>query len=176
MLSGCQTGGIPMPVQTSSLGPPISTPLNVAKFKADPCSVVTVEQLEAVGILGGKPLSDQPEHCTFTGLPKPDVFFYVQYEDSMQALYYRHVNGYFVGNHWEELTIKEYPAVIIDVDQRAPDESAGTQACTLNLGADAKTIIAIHVNTYVNDTGRWKDNACGAVKKVTELVIDNLRG
>ncbi|MFK0244932.1 hypothetical protein ACIQUM_09550 [Amycolatopsis azurea] len=63
------------------------------------------------------------------------------------------------GNHWEEVTINGYPAVIVDVGANIPSRR------------DDSTLVHIKADTW----GKLEADPCGAVKKVAEFVIDDLR-
>jgi hypothetical protein len=119
----------------------------------------------------------EKEYCMVTHTQNWDVLIYhdTAANDSIRDLYYRHSHGFYSGTHWEELSLKGYPTVIVEVLQSQPREGPASHSCTLKLGADDVTLITIHVNAYDQGAGPWKDNACGAARKVTESVIDNLR-
>ncbi|MEU3624949.1 DUF3558 domain-containing protein [Amycolatopsis coloradensis] len=179
VLAGCGTSPPPPPPEPSVSVPPIPAQLNGNKFIADPCSAITVEQLRSIGIGDGRHEQTRQGQCLIVLGRSVDVTtsWFPPLRESISTLYSGRALGRDVGNHWEELTINGYPAVIVDVEENIPSRrDEGPLACRLVLGVDDNTLVHIKTNTRGKpEAGPWQNDPCGAVKKIAEFVIDNLR-
>ncbi|WP_340682538.1 DUF3558 domain-containing protein [Amycolatopsis coloradensis] len=179
VLSGCGTSPPPSPPEPSVSVPPIPAPLNGAKFIADPCSAITVEQLQSIGFGEGRHEQTRDGQCLIVLGPSVDVTtsWFPPVRESIRTLYSDRALGRDTGNHWEEVTINGYPAVIVEIKENIPSRrDQGPLACRLALGVDDNTLVHIKANTWGKpEAGPWRADPCGAVKKIAEFVIDNLR-
>ncbi|MER6666027.1 DUF3558 domain-containing protein [Amycolatopsis japonica] len=180
VLAGCGTSPPPLPPEPSVSVPPIPAQLNGNKFIADPCSAITVEQLRSIGFGEGKHEQTRQGQCLIVLGRSVDVTtsWFPPLRESISTLYNDRARGRDTGNHWEELTINGYPAVIVDVKEYISTKRAeGPLACRLVLGVDDNTLVHIKTNTRGKpEAGFWQNDPCGAVTKIAEFVIDNLRG
>ncbi|MFK0249604.1 hypothetical protein ACIQUM_33310 [Amycolatopsis azurea] len=96
--------------------------------------------------------------------------------ETLDTLYADHANGKDTGNRWEEQTIKGYPAVIVWAEENVPGrQDKGPLACRLALGLDVRTLMYVGTNIDERaEAGPWQYDPCGATKKITEFVIENL--
>ncbi|WP_410663729.1 DUF3558 domain-containing protein [Amycolatopsis sp. lyj-84] len=179
LLAGCGTNPPAPPPGPSVLVPPIPAPLNGAKFVADPCAAITVDQLQSIGFGDGRHEQTREGQCLIVFGPSVDVTtsWFPPIRESISTLYSDRAQGRDTGNHWEEVTINGYPAVIVDVEENIPSRrDKGPKACRLALGVDDSTLVHIKTNTREKpEAGPWQADPCGAVKKIAEFVIDNLR-
>lgn len=174
----CSPSPPPTPAEPSVSVPPIpGTGLaGAARFRADPCVAVSVEQLNSLGFAGGDRSTDGGRCITKFG-PVASVDT-VNRGNSLTSLYLEHARGHDTGNHWEPITVDTiHPAVIVAVDDNVPSEQAdGPLGCTLALAADNTTLIYITAATYDKpETGPWQHDPCGAAQKIAELAVHNLR-
>ncbi|EMD23229.1 DUF3558 domain-containing protein [Amycolatopsis azurea] len=179
VLAGCGTSPPPRPPAPSVSVPPIPAQLNGNKFIADPCSAITVDQLQSIGFGDGRHEQTREGQCLIVFGSSVDVTtsWFPPLRTSISTLYRDRVIGRDTGNHWEEVTINGYPAVIVDVEANIPSRrDKGPLACRLVLGVDDSTLVHIKANTWGKiEAGPWQADPCGAVKKIAEFVIDNLR-
>lgn len=179
-LTGCGIGPQPPPSSETKIpSPSIPSPLNSAKVTADPCTALRVDQLTYLGFAPATSVPERVGACYLeTGKTSGvRIYFNTAYRESLAMLYGRHAQGLDTGNHWEELTISGYPAVVVEVEENTPDHrDKGPLSCTLALGVDDTLMVSIRTNTYENaSAGPWRYDPCGATKKIAELVVDNLR-
>ncbi|GAB3165237.1 hypothetical protein GCM10027258_87810 [Amycolatopsis stemonae] len=177
LTTSCSPGPPPGPAEPSVSVPPIpGTGLaGAARFRADPCAAVTVEQLNGLGFTGGHRTTDGNRCVTRFG-PVAGVDT-VNRGNSLHTLYLEHARGHDTGNHWEPVTIDTtYPAVIVAIDDNVPGKQAdGPLGCTLALAADETTLVYITAATYDKpETGPWHHDPCGAARKIAELTVHNL--
>ncbi|MCR6483446.1 DUF3558 domain-containing protein [Amycolatopsis sp. OK19-0408] len=178
VITSCSPSPPPAPTEPSMDVPPIpGTGLaGTARFRADPCSAVTVEQLNSLGFTGGDRSVDGNRCVTKFG-PVASVDT-VNRDNSLRTLYLEHARGHDTGNHWEPITIDTvHPAVIVTVDDNVPSKQAdGPLGCTLALAADDSTLIYITAATYDKpEAGPWQHDPCGAAQKIAEVAARNLR-
>jgi hypothetical protein len=158
--------------------PRIPAPLNGAKFKADPCTAFSPAQLDDLGFKFGEQ-QEKPDgnSCYITLRPGIAVGAtrISAIPESLATLYRDNARGFEAGgNHWEEVTVAGYPAVIVDI--RVDGKSRQPESCRLALGVDETTLVTLRLNTHgVPEAGPWKYDPCGAAKKLGEVVVDNLR-
>jgi len=177
LTASCSPSPPPPPAEPSVSVPPIpGTGLGgTSRFQADPCTAVTVEQLNDLGFTGGDRSSDGHRCVTKFG-PVAGVDTWSP-GDSLRTLYLEHARGHDTGNHWEPITIDTvHPAVIVAIDENVPSKQAdGPLGCTLALAADNNTLIYINAATYGKaEAGPWLHDPCGAAQKVAELAVHNL--
>lgn len=179
-LAGCGTSPSTPPPEPLVAVPPIPAPLNGAKFIADPCTAITVEQLQSIGFVDGSRQTSRDGQCLIAFGPSVDVTasWLPPLRESISMLYRNHAQGRYTGTHWEEATLNGYPAVIVEVEENVPSRrDKGPLACKLALGVDDSTLVYLEANTREKaEAGPWQNDPCGAVKKIAEIVIDNLRG
>nr|WP_246481208.1 DUF3558 domain-containing protein [Amycolatopsis umgeniensis] len=179
VMAGCGTSPPPPPPGPSASVPPIPAQLNGNKFIADPCSAITVEQLRSIGFGEGRHEQTRQGQCLIVLGRSVDVTtsWFPPLRESISTLYSGRAQGRDAGNHWEEMTINGYPAVIVDVEENIPSRrDEGPLACRLVLGVDDNTLVHIKANTRGKpEAGPWLNDPCGAVKKMAEFVIGNLR-
>ncbi len=98
-------------------------------------------------------------------------------KQNLRTLYTSHARGLDTGNRWEELAVSGYPAMTVQVEDNLPSrQDKGPLACTLALGVDDNTLVKVRADTRENDeAGPWQNDLCGAVKKIAEFVVENLR-
>jgi hypothetical protein len=178
LIAGCSPNPPPAPPDPSVSVPPIpGTGLaGATRFQADPCTAVSVEQLNDLGFAGGDRSVDGQGCVTKFG-PVATVDT-VNRGNSLKTLYLEHTQGHDTGNHWEPITVDTiYPAVIVAVDDNVPSKQAdGPLGCTLALAADNTTLIYITAATYAKpETGPWQHDPCGAAQKIAELAVQNLK-
>jgi hypothetical protein len=178
-LAGC-SGGTPTTPQPSTTvsSPPIPSALNGAKFTTDPCTAMTSEQLTSIGFTSPTQSQGREGECyvklgTTSGV---SISWNPTLHDSLNSLYSRHIQGLDTGNHWEELTVDGYPAVLVAIEENVPSRRAdGPLSCSLALGIDQATLVTIKVNTYEDTaTGPWQHDPCGATKKIAQFTVANL--
>ncbi|WP_086846658.1 DUF3558 family protein [Amycolatopsis kentuckyensis] len=177
LATGCTPSPPPRPADPQVSVPPIpGTGLpGAARFRADPCAAITVEQLDSLGFTGGDRSVDG-QRCVTTFGPVAQVITSNR-GNSLRTLYLEHARGHDTGNHWEPTTIDTiHPAVIVAIDDNIPSKQAeGPLGCTLALAADNTTLVYITAATYGKpETGPWQHDPCGATQKIAELVIHNL--
>lgn len=176
--TSCSPGAPPAPAEPSVSVPPIpGTGLaGAARFRADPCAAVTIEQLTSLGFTGGDRSVDGNRCVTkFGAVASVDT---ANRGNSLKTLYLEHARGHDTGNHWEPITVDTiHPAVIVTVDDNIPGKQAdGLLGCTLALAADTTTLIYITAATYEKpETGPWQHDPCGAAQKIAELTVHNLK-
>ncbi|MFC3450739.1 DUF3558 domain-containing protein [Amycolatopsis speibonae] len=180
VLAGCETSPPPPPPEPSVSVPPLPAQLNGAKFKADPCTAITVEQLQGIGFSdNGTVQRGQDGKCliAFGRLVEVTALWYPVLPENIGTLYRDHARGRHSSKNWEEVTINGYPAVIVEVQENIPTrKDNGPRACRLALGVDDSTLVYIGANTQERpEAGPWRNDPCGAAKKISEFVIDNLR-
>lgn len=181
-LGGCHGAPGPTPVGPFEPGPsvsvpPIPVPLNGAKFKADPCTAFSPAQLNNLGFETGKQTKEPDGNSCYITL-RPGITVRASrisaIPESLATLYRDRARGFDTrGNHWEEVTVAGYPAVIVDI--QVDITSHLPETCRLALGADDSTLITLTVGAGIPEAGPWKDDPCGAAKKLAEVVVDNLR-
>jgi hypothetical protein len=178
LIAGCSPSPPPAPPEPSVSVPPIpGTGLaGASRFRADPCAVVSVEQLDSLGFTGGDRSVDGSRCVTkFGAVAGVDT---VNRGNSLKTLYLEHARGHDTGNHWEPITVDTiYPAVIVGIDDNVPSKQAdGPLGCTLALAADNTTLIYITAATYTKpETGPWQHDPCGAAQKIAEFAVHNLK-
>ncbi|GAA4529374.1 DUF3558 domain-containing protein [Amycolatopsis samaneae] len=162
--------------------PPIPAPLNGEKFIADPCTAITVQQLNDIGFSGGTQERDPGgTRCDikFGNLARVGAWRSQGFRETLRFLYTEHAKGHGAGinNRWDELIVNGYPGVIVRVEDNIPShKDKGPVSCTLALGIDNDTLIYLNAATYESpQAGPWRYDPCGATKKVAELAITNLR-
>ncbi|MEV6912130.1 DUF3558 domain-containing protein [Amycolatopsis sp. NPDC051071] len=181
VVAGCGTSPPPRPPEPSVSVPPIPAQLNGAKFKADPCTAVTVQQLQSIGFAdNGTVQRDRDGKCliAFGRVVEVTALWHPVLEDNISTLYRDHATGRHNPKNWEEVTINGYPAVITEIEENIPTkQDEGPLACRLALGVDDTTLVYVGAETLGREeAGPWKNDPCGAAKKISEIVIDNLRG
>ncbi|MFC9250073.1 DUF3558 domain-containing protein [Amycolatopsis thailandensis] len=180
VLAGCGTSPPPPPPGPSVSVPPIPAQLNGAKFKADPCTAITGEQLQNIGFVGnGTAQRGRDGECfiAFGRSVEVTASWQPVLEDNISTLYRDHARGHHNPKNWEEVTINGYPGVITEIEENIPTKKdEGPLACKLALGVDDSTLVYVGANTRGRaEAGPWQNDPCGAVKKIAEFVIDNLR-
>ena len=182
-LAGCGTSPPPTPPKPSVSVPPIPAQLNGAKFKADPCTAITVEQLQSIGFSeNGTQQRGRDGECfvAFGKSVEVTASWHPVLEDSnnISTLYRDHASGRHNPKNWEEVTINGYPGVITEIEENVlTKQDEGPLACRLALGVDDTTLVYVGANTRGRaEAGPWKNDPCGAAKKISEFVLDNLRG
>ncbi|WP_410654580.1 DUF3558 domain-containing protein [Amycolatopsis sp. lyj-112] len=178
-LSGC---GTPAPGPSSP--PPVSVPsipapLDGAGFLADPCTAITVEQVESMGFTDGRRGNGRAGECLLGFGPTVEVTvsWLTPLRESIGSLYRDHATGRDIGNRWEELAIQGYPAVVVRAEENiARRQHEGPLACKLALGVDDDTLVYVGANTRGRaEAGPWQYDSCGAAEKIAGFVIENLR-
>lgn len=178
-LTGCRGLSGPRPI-TNPAAPSVSVPLipaplDGAKFKADLCTAFSPEELRGLGFDPGEPSHSNRETCTYsrTGVVV-GASLNLRPPANLRALYQDHAQGYATaGNHWEEVTVAGYPAVIVDIQLDPTSQQVG--GCKLALGSDESTAIYLYFGTYGTMGAGPLPDPCGAVKKLAEVAIDRLR-
>ena len=178
VIAGCSASPSPTPAGSSVSVPPIPGTglVGAARFRADPCAAVSVEQLNDLGFTGGDRSIDGNRCVTKFG-PVAGVDT-ANRGNSLHTLYLEHARGHDTGNHWEPITVDTgYPAVIVAVDDNVPSKQAdGPLGCTLALAADDTTLVYITAATYGKpETGPWQHDPCGAARKVAEITVHNFK-
>ena len=178
LTASCSPSPPPTPAEPSVSVPAIpGTGLaGTARFQADPCAAVTVDQLNSLGFTGGDRSVDGNRCVTQFG-PVASVDT-VNRGNSLRTLYLEHARGHDTGNHWEPITVETiHPAVIVAIDENIPSKQAdGPLGCTLALAADNTTLVYITAATYTKpETGPWQHDPCGAARKIAEVTVHNLR-
>ncbi|MEC3980858.1 DUF3558 domain-containing protein [Amycolatopsis sp. H20-H5] len=179
-LTGCSFGThTTPPSETKVPSPAIPSPLNTSKFTADPCAALTSDQLIGIGFASASIEPGRVGACNMkTGRTSGvSISYQPEYFRSLYSLYGRHAQGFDTGNHWEELSINSYPAVLIAIEENVGSHrDKGPLSCSLALGIDDATMVTIRTNTYEDSSaGPWQYDPCGATKKVAAFVVDNLR-
>lgn len=167
----------PVPSEPSVSVPKLSAPLNGAKFRADPCTAFSPGQLKSLGFEVGKQTREQPGEVCST-LLGPVYWATANREttgpQNIAELYRDHARGFYTGNHWEEVVIADYPAVLVTV--MLDKTSLQDAGCVLALAVDESTLIRVGVSRYSGfEAGPRLPDLCAAVKKIAEVVVDNLR-
>ncbi|WIX93402.1 DUF3558 family protein [Amycolatopsis sp. DG1A-15b] len=178
LVAGCTPSPPPRPTDPPVSVPPIpGTGLpGAARFQADPCAAVTVEQLNSLGFTGGDRSVDGRRCVTAFG-PVAKVILSNR-GNSLRTLYLEHARGHDTGNHWEPVTVDTiHPAVIVAIEDNIPSKQAdGPLGCTLALAADNTTLIYITATTHEKpETGPYQHNPCGATRKIAEITVHNLK-
>ncbi len=180
LLAGCGTASPTLPAQPPPLSiPSIPAPLDGAKFIGDPCTAVTVEQVESIGFTDGGRENGKDGQCVLTFGPIVRVLasWLSPVRETLDSLYRDHATGRDTGNRWEELTINGYPAVLVWVEENIQSHRGdGPLACRLALGLDDRTLMYVGTNIDERaEAGPWQYDACGAAKKIAEFAVENLR-
>ncbi|MFI9453547.1 DUF3558 domain-containing protein [Amycolatopsis sp. NPDC052450] len=180
VLAGCGTSPPPPPPEPSVSVPPIPAQLNGAKFKADPCTAITVEQLQSIGFSdNGTKQRGRDGECVvaFGRSVEVTASWHPVLEANISTLYRDHARGRHNSKNWEEVTINGYPAVITEIEENIPTKKdEGPLACRLALGVDDATLVYVGANTRGRaEAGPWRNDPCGAAKKISEFVLYNLR-
>lgn len=179
LIAGCGGTTTGPPPGSPAPAPPIPVPLDGARFIADPCSAITVEQVESIGFTGGVRDTGGEARCVlaFGPIVRVQASWLSPLRETLDTLYSDHASGKDTGNRWEELTIKSYPVVVVWAEENVTGrQDKGPLACRLALGLDEETLMYVGTNIDERaEAGPWQYDSCGAAKKVTEFVIDNLR-
>ena len=181
-VAGCTDGGdlTSTPPSATAHSRPVPSPLNSAKFKADPCAAVTTDQLASIGFAQGTRKAGREGECYIEFSPTSGVSLLRSPDgtpDGLDVLYQRHARGFDTGNHWEERTVDGYPAVITAIEANTPSrQGLGPLSCTLALGIDDATTVTIRVGTYEQPAaGPWQYDPCGAAAKIAAFAVSSLR-
>ncbi|MFC3896255.1 DUF3558 domain-containing protein [Lentzea rhizosphaerae] len=185
VLSGCTGGGTTgTPTQTSTNtssssgdttpngAPRVKTPLAYERFEADPCSVVTAAQLEALGLPGikGELNPSAPgKSCIWHGSKTPSKatpgIVFLQGVEGLDALYGAKANMEL----WEpQPPIQGFPAVL---NSAADLRASGN--CSLDVGITDKQVLSFLIQTDKGGT-RYSE-PCAAVTDFANQVITTIK-
>ncbi|MGW4214053.1 DUF3558 domain-containing protein [Lentzea sp. NPDC004789] len=185
VLAGCGGGGTTgTPTQTPSStpassgdttpngAPKVKTPLAYERSEADPCSVVTAAQLEALGLPGikGEPNPGAPgKACIWLGSKTPSKaspsVVFLQGVEGLDALYGAKANMEL----WEpQPPVQGYPAVL----NSAADLRKSGQ-CSLDVGVTDKQVLSFLIQ--IDKGGTRYSEPCAAVTDFANQVITTIK-
>ncbi|WP_225978307.1 DUF3558 domain-containing protein [Gandjariella thermophila] len=151
--------------------PHVASPLDTAKYQADPCRTLTRAQLQSLGLPAATPNPD----IAFPAGPKCSWFstqtnssiamsFLTGNKRGLSNLYLKRKEAAL----FQEIPpINGYPAVIFD--EYADQRSRG--ACSVAVGMSDTLILAVPVQ----GTPQTKD-PCGIAQQAAGLIIENIKG
>lgn len=185
LLAGCsdETSGAPgrepRPTQGQTSGlphsgaPKVDNPIDTAKFEADPCSVITKQQLSGAGITLEK-VDPQPDESF-----GPQCSWYPPFEwggfsgafltantEGLSVQYEKNAAGEW--KYFEPLTVEGYPAVF---NGQADHRKSGK--CSINVGLrDDLTYI---LSLTADQEGPYYKNPCDGAKKLAAMAIQTMK-
>lgn len=151
--------------------PKVTTPLDPAKFIADPCAVLT-EQQKAKFQVTGEPrrgnASNGDASCTWTtGGTVPatvGINFDQSTGDGLQRLYDLDASKQWVDGYFEPTDVGGYPAAYVGVADTRPSGD-----CTLTVGVSDQLVFATDV------FGEPGTDGCKATKTVASAMLDTIK-
>lgn len=163
-----QTSGLP-----HSGAPKVDNPIDTAKFEADPCSVITKQQLSGASIpveeTKPKPDGVAGPQCTwyppfewgqFTGA------FLTANTAGLSVEYQKNDAGEW--EFFEPLVVDGYPAVF-----SGPLDHRKDGKCAISVGA--RDDLAYHLLLQADQEGPYYKNPCAGAKKLAAMAIQTMK-
>ncbi|WP_370969403.1 DUF3558 domain-containing protein [Amycolatopsis sp. cg9] len=169
----------PLPPQTGPALPltPVRQPVDLAKFDADPCSLLTKEQVAAV-------VADPPDivtprrsftavaaGCVWTSGKSPAVSALKSLTEpkTLEALKDSSRRESGALDPWSGVSISGLPAAIFH-------EMPGPDNCDVAIGVTDSDMLIFSYHGNGAPSVYWDKDRCGGVLKTAEFVLGNLRG
>ncbi|OZM75085.1 hypothetical protein CFN78_02610 [Amycolatopsis antarctica] len=171
--SGAESSS-PAPGQiTGDPAPKVATPLDPAKFLADPCAVLTPEQLQRFVITKpprpkGVSGSGNPG-CQWTaGRDYEDATIGINFDqstgDGLQRLYDLDASGQWKDGYFEPMELGGYPAAFVSIDDARP-----TGDCDLAVAITDQLVFVAGV------IGRPGTDGCKAALNTAEAYLETIK-
>nr|WP_279388411.1 DUF3558 domain-containing protein [Tamaricihabitans halophyticus] len=146
--------------------PKVQDPLDLAKFEQDPCSSLTVSQLDDLGVNTTGEAKDDifGPVCRWKsdGVASVSVYYTVKGAKGMAQEYAnRDQHAYFEPME----PVRGYPLVA-----RATDNPENITRCDVAVGVTDESIVQISITQSLNKEG--KEDPCVATRRVVEMVVE----
>ncbi|WP_370947191.1 DUF3558 domain-containing protein [Amycolatopsis sp. cg5] len=162
--------GSPTPSGDEVKAPPVKkTPLDVAKFVADPCVSLTEQQLQGMGSTAPGSRNDLSPavacHFKLGGEATAGVGFLPTITSGLTQEYQKNATGWYKTGYFEPTEIEGYPAVQANIaDQRADGN------CGVLVGVSDQSYFSVYLQ------GPAGKDACKAATNVAKAVLETIKG
>lgn len=175
ILSGClnstEDDGTTSPTQTPSSPasevPTITNPLDVSGIKTDPCTALSSEQLQKLGLKAGKEESEESgQSCKYkyaNGSYSHVTIEVSEFKTGWDGVYARKK----ITNQFRETEIRGYPAVFASLSDKA-----ARGFCQVYIGLADTSVVRLTI-TLSSDTSDY-GLSCDVIKVAADYTIQNL--
>ncbi|MCR6481240.1 DUF3558 domain-containing protein [Amycolatopsis sp. OK19-0408] len=185
MLTACGPAGPertlsepPSPAKTGPALPlaPVEQPVDLAKFEADPCSLLTKEQVAAVVadppdiVKPSRSLSSEDFGCRWNSGKSPvvSVLKPTREPKTLEALKNTSRRESGAIDPWTEVSIAGLPAAVFH-------EVPGPDNCDVGVAVTDSDMLIFSFHGNGSPSVYWDKDRCGGVLKTAEFVLGNLR-
>ncbi|ATY13996.1 DUF3558 domain-containing protein [Amycolatopsis sp. AA4] len=161
--------GSPSPGNENVEAPKVPAPVNVDKFLADPCSMLTPAQLSALQL--SQPGADKTSSSVGCGWRFSDGYtavsatFLTTVKNGLTNAYRQNASGYYKDGYFEPTVVSGFPAVLANTADRRSQGQA-----TMLVG------VSEHTEMLVLIQGTPGSNATTAATNVTKAVLSTMQG
>nr|WP_275293494.1 DUF3558 family protein [Amycolatopsis sp. La24] len=149
--------------------PKVPAPVNVDKFLADPCSVLTSAQLSALQL--SQPEADKASSSVGCGWRLSDGYtavsatFLTTVKNGLTNAYRQNASGYYKNGYFEPTVVSGFPAVLANTADRRSQGQA-----TMLVGVSDQTEMQVLIQ------GTPGSDATTAATNVTKAVLSTMQG
>ncbi len=151
------------------MAPKVSAPVNVDKFLADPCGMLTPAQLSALQL--SQPKADKAASGAGCGWRFSDGYtavsatFLTTVKNGLTNAYRQNASGYYENGYFEPTVVSGFPAVLANTADR---RSQGQASMLVGVSDQTEMLVLIQ--------GTPGSDATRAVTNVTRAVLSTMQG
>lgn len=165
--AGTSNTGAPSSPKEFTKAPPVTNPLDAAKYLADPCASLTPAQYQAFETEAGEKDDPNAIACAWKrnrGETRISVSYLPEVKQGLSGVYAQNDIGFWKDGYFEPTTVSGYPAVYASIIDARPQGK-----CQLNVGISDTLTFASIVQS------RPGSDSCTAAMNVAEKVLETIK-